>query len=310
MRELSGHAYDWTMMEGSSVEPPTLLLISADDELARELTEALHWCILARWVDEDAAIEWLETNRCDLCLLDRDRIETLLRIRLRCPGMPIIMVGEERPERAGLATVVPGKRELIEAAARQVSELLRPGSERGASEIVALPIPGPEVPPQLLEPTYQNRLRVIGRQIDLYRYTSLHLVEVAGGFVVRALSRASADPKTLVFPDRDFPRLVAQATASRGQRRRMRLGTSLLPTGYEDFLRALGRRLDHIHAAALSIVELEHAIQVEGTMEVADADGSRRVPFRELLGVEDIGVLLGEAFRHRRFDPATEREVS
>ena len=135
-------------------------------------------------------------------------------------------------------------------------------------------------------------------------------MEVTGGFVVRALSHASADPKTLVFPDRDFPRLVAQATASRGQRRWMRLGTSLLPTGYEDLLRALGRRLDHIHAAALSIVELEHAIQVEGTMEVADADGSRRVPFRELLEVEEIGVLLGEAFRHRRFDPATERDVS
>lgn len=127
MPDLSGHAYDWTMMEGSSVEPPTLLLISADDELARELTEALHWCVLARWVDEDAAVEWLEANRCDLCLLDRDRIETLLRIRLRRPGMPIIKAGEEQPERAGLATFVPGRRELIEATARQVSELLRPG---------------------------------------------------------------------------------------------------------------------------------------------------------------------------------------
>jgi len=298
-----------TMREESHSAPPTILLVSEDDGLTQHLAEALHWCRLVR-LNDDAAIEWLEANSCDLCVLDRGRIEALMRIRLRRPGMPIVMVGELQPEHAGLAAVVPDERELVETVAQRMTQLLNRVAEGHSAELIALPAPGPEIPSQLLQPTYQNRLRVIGRQMDLHRLASLHLVEVPGGFVVRALSRASSDPRTLVFPDSDFPRLVAQSIASRGQRRRMRLGTPLLPTGYEDFLRALGRRLDLLHAASVTITELDEAIQVEGTKEIADADGKRRVPFRELLAVEDIGVLLGEAFRHRSFNAPTELDAS
>lgn len=297
------------MREQGHSAPPTILLVSVDDELTQHLAQALHWCRFVR-LNDDAAIEWLEANSCDLCVVGRGRMEALMRIRLRRPDMPIVMVGELQPADAGLAAVVPDERELVETAARHMTQLLHGVAEGHSAELIALPAPGPEIPSQLLQPTYQNRLRVIGRQMDLYRLASLHLVEVPGGFVVRALSRASGDPKTLVFPDRDFPRLVAQAMASRGQRRRMRLGTPLLPTGYEDFLRALGRRLDLLHAASVTIEEFDQAIQVEGTKEIPDADGRRRVPFRELLAVEDIGVLLGEAFRHRSFLQGTELDAS
>jgi hypothetical protein len=273
-----------------------VLVVTCDETYHPSLEDSFPGATVVRF-GEDGAIEWLESNSCNLCVLDRPRVETVLRIRFRLPTSPIIAVGLQDPVLNDLVHPVASHRELRTMVARHLSAagLSQPPQELRHG---SLP-PQLTVPHQLTEPTYQNWLRVIGYELDEARSTSLHLVQVEGGFVVRAVSRRTGQPCSMVFPDRDLPILAARAFAARGRRGRLRLGTLLLPTGYEDFLRALGRRLDETHVTTIRLVEEQDAIRVEGTRVTDDREGHRSVPFSERLGSEEIGVLLGEAFRHR-----------
>lgn len=66
----------------------------------------------------------------------------------------------------------------------------RPGGRRDVPRLL---------PPALLAPTYQNRLRTIGRQLDVDGYRSIVLFEVDGGFVSRAVHRRQRDILLLEF---------------------------------------------------------------------------------------------------------------
>ena len=152
---------------------------------------------------------------------------------------------------------------------------------------------------QLLLPTYQNRLRVVGRQLDLGGYGAINLLEVPGGFLVRAMRPEARAPEALEYPEGEFPGLLARAIAARGEGERRHRPHPLLPTGYEDFLRALGWRLDEQRAEAITVAELEGFVAVVGLAKVERYERADIAPFQRLLRADDIAALLDDAFRRR-----------
>ena len=165
-------------------------------------------------------------------------------------------------------------------------------------------VPSGATPPELLLPTYQNRLRVIGRQLDLGGYGAINLLEVPGGSLVRAMGPGARAPEALEFPLSEVPVMLAEAIAGRGEGARDHRPHPLLPTGYEDFLRALGHRLDAQQSEAITVAELEGFIAVGGLTRVEEYARTGIAPFQLLLRAGDIIALLDEAFRRRAPDAA------
>ncbi len=104
------------------------------------------------------------------------------------------------------------------------------------------------ISPSLLAATYQNRLRTVGRELDVNGYRSIILLQVEGGFLVRAVNRVSRDLELLEFPDDEFPERMIAATEARGDGERPESPSPLAPTGYEDLMRGVGRWLDELNA--------------------------------------------------------------
>ena len=147
--------------------------------------------------------------------------------------------------------------------------------------------------------SYQDRLRVVGQQLDRGRYRAIVIIEVEGGLLVRATPHGSNLPAMLEILDSDFAKLLATHHRWRGWRER-RTRNSLLPTGYEDFLRALGYWLDSEGASWVTISELVSMIAVHGWTGREGYRGVQVVPFELFLTGEDIETHLEEAFRRRK----------
>src|SRR5687768_4036212 len=64
---------------------------------------------------------------------------------------------------------------------------------------------------RLLAPTYQNRLRVIGRHLDLQGFRAASLLEVEGGILARAFHPERHAMELLEFPDDGFRRMMVDA---------------------------------------------------------------------------------------------------
>ena len=167
-----------------------------------------------------------------------------------------------------------------------------------------------EPPRALLLSTYQDRLRVIGRQLDLSGLGAVNLLEVPGGFLVRAMRPQARSPEALEFPHDEFPALISRAIAARGEGERQQRPHPLLPTGYEDFLRALGYRLDLQRAEAITVTELGGFVAVGGLSTVETYQQTTIGPFQVLLRSEDIMALLDEAFRRRAPESTTQSKWS
>jgi hypothetical protein len=160
------------------------------------------------------------------------------------------------------------------------------------------------IPRELLAPTFQNRLRSIGRQLDIYGYHTVTILDIEGGFLVRANRQRARKPQALEFPDRDFPRLVASAMEDDASKPEKPFHQSdLIPTGYEDVLRALGYRLDEVSASSIMITELEEQLVVsfKGNDERAALPGLITVNW--MLSPSDIEFILNEAFYRRGQQP-------
>ncbi|HET9015006.1 MAG TPA: response regulator [Thermomicrobiaceae bacterium] len=288
-----------------------ILLIVSDVTRAQQLSQALQTRLFMRpdrVASAEAALEWLAGNPCDVCLLDYrqpgiDGVQALVRIHQRLPSLPVIMLSNANSEqvaisafRAGATDYLPLTQGYAEVAARRVEEVLNnlPAASQALTSIPA------NVPPQLLEPTYQNRLRTIGHQLDLHGYRYPSVLEVEGGFLVVATPGGSRAQEALEFADRDFAFLVASAIGGRSSRAAEKPGRqSLLPTGYEDFLRALGWRLDLDHTEAISVTEVDDGIIVAGRHLAGLASGQYR-RFHRFLGPDEIAAVLDEAFRQRK----------
>lgn len=289
---------------------PVVLVVEDDASHAATVARAIEALAMprARVVNSgDAAVLWIGANPCDVCVLDYDLpgidgLETLARIRQRRPDLPVVMTSSAASERvaiaafhAGVLDYVPKTRGYAETVAQRVRQALQATD----GEAAASPPVAPGVPAQLAAPTYQNRLRVIGRQLDLYNYQSVNIMEVAGGFLVRAMSAGSRAPEALEFADRDFPAQVSAALAARGGGERKRAPLPLLPTGYEDFLRAVGHRLDASHAEAVTLTDLGSFIAVGGVGANDSYNQVVMAPLQWLMRPDDITFLLDESYRRR-----------
>jgi CheY-like chemotaxis protein len=297
-----------------------VLAVTSDEQYYRRMCAELDRLLVPRPVHvprgEDAVL-WVGANHCDLCVIDYDLpglngLETLIRIRQRKPGLPVIMTSGANSESIAVSAFRQG---IIDYMARsepdspvlladRISAFLEPVTQDSAP---AYQRRASSVPAGLQQPTYQNRLRVIGRQLDRYGYRSVNVVEVAGGFLVRAVARGQRAPEALEFPDSDFPHLVAGAFAARGEEPWNRAKSKLLPTGYEDFLRSLGRALDERSAEAVSIAEFEDILVVGGVGQSETYETSQLQPFHLLLKLEDVEYMLDQSFRMRAQQPQAKR---
>lgn len=153
------------------------------------------------------------------------------------------------------------------------------------------------------QPGYEEWLRIIGRHLDVNGYDTLVLFETRGGFVVRASGENGRDPDALEFPKAEFGSLKEEAVSARGEGERHHTRSRILPTGYEDFLRALGSRLDRRMADAIVICELVGSFAIAGLEpqedDVAGLSRTTFVPFEHYLQSDDVHVLLDEAFGKR-----------
>jgi hypothetical protein len=149
--------------------------------------------------------------------------------------------------------------------------------------------------PELLELSYQNRLRTIGRHLDLNSQRSILIIEVDGGFVVRCVSRLDRDVDLLEFSDETYADRMIRATEARGQGERLERHSVIAPTGYEDLLRAVGRLADERSAAAIVVAEVGESLLLRGD----EMSNGRVQPFELTLQIDEITMLLDESFRLR-----------
>jgi CheY-like chemotaxis protein len=255
------------------------------------------------------AMEWIGHNEADICLLDRDLPDVkwpdfTLRIRQRRPDLPIHMISSAGTEEAaitafhaGVADYIPKTGTLYEAVVRAVTRVSESKSTRSTKETTSVIPEG--IPPQLLQPTYQNRLRVIGRQIDLYGYRMVAVYEVEGGFLMRAFPQNGRTAEALEFPDRDFEQLVVQSFVVRGEGERPASNSLLLPSGYEDFFRAVGSAIDRNKADSVSISEFGSMVVIAGNVRVENSAHTTLGNLQWVLQAEDIAQLLDEGYRRR-----------
>ena len=160
--------------------------------------------------------------------------------------------------------------------------------------------PGDDAVPQhLIEPTYQNRLRVYGRLIDDQRFHSITLIEIEGGFILRATRDEHPWPVLVELDDEKTTEMLRRGPSQRGQSRAHRESRDLIPNGYEDMLRALGYQLDQRIAENIVITELPSIIAVTGFEPVLGFGEASYRPFSDPLGPNDIFAMLQEAIGRR-----------
>ena len=295
---------------------PRILLIDQNPQRARYISDALSLATSANTVqrqDGESGVLWAGANECQLCIISWELpgingLETLARIRNRRPGIPAIMISEsERQDvviaafREGVLDFVPTRGDFARIITQGAQQTISDAADNPPVSSRALDDPTlAHIPRERLAPSYQNRLRTIGRQLDIYGYHSITVLEIEGGFIVRANRQRARQPQALEFPDRDFPRLVASAIDSEndGEDRAFHQ-SALTPTGYEDLLRALGYRLDSIIGNSVVISELDEMFVVSGRGNDEQGVVHGLVPFNWFLDTNDIEYMLNEAFKRR-----------
>ena len=151
--------------------------------------------------------------------------------------------------------------------------------------------------PALL-PTYENRLRVLGRELDRRGYAAVSISETPEGFEVRPEAPDTARLEGFQFSDRDFGRLAREALMARGEEPWERPTGRLAPAGHERPLRALGWDLDGRGASRVQIVTLAQSLVVSGLQAASPYDAPE--PFRELFRAEHLRELERRTASERR----------
>ena len=296
----------------------TVLLVMPDLAQAAHLGRTIEQRLLAHpagVTTSEEALRWLTVQSCDACVLDYalpdlDGLSTLVRLHQRKPNLPVVMVSESHLESTAIAAFHLGVTDYIpkspgfpEAVIGALQRAVIPDQLRPS----ALGLDHADVPEELLAPTYQNRLRAIGHQLDIDGYRSVQLAEVEDAFLVRALPPGDARPRALQFVDRDFPRCIALAIGQRATVEPSAASYAPQPTGYEDFLRAIGRWLDDQLAESISILELDGLVLIAGMTRVDP--GAAPAPFHELLDADAIAALLDAAVARRTTPSFTPAEI-
>jgi DNA-binding NarL/FixJ family response regulator len=274
------------------------------EQLAAMIVAAVSVHTAPAFVDTmQGALDLLAQRRFGVLILDdqlRDGagIQTLARVRERYPTLPVIMVSAARSEDAaidafhlGVADYIPKKRGYGDLVVRLVTQLATGAPLTPQTRLLDIPH---DIPEALLVPTYQNRLRVIGRQCDALGLRELAILEAVGGFVVRAIRAPAGRAEMLEFADAHFAHLVSEVISLRDQR---------VPTPhhawYEDTLRAVGRELDRRAVDRVTIVELKQRLLVSGHQPTQGHRDGENGHFEWELAARELMALLDEAYDRR-----------
>jgi DNA-binding NarL/FixJ family response regulator len=259
------------------------------------------------------ALDLLAQRRFGVLILDDQLrggtgIQALARVRQRYPALPVIMVSAAQSEDAaidafhlGVADYIPRKRGYGDRVVGLVTQLA--AGEPPAPPTRQLDVPD-HVPEVLFDPTYQNRLRVIGCECDALGLRELTILEATAGFVVQASVPQEKRAEVLEFADAHFARLASEAATMRGQRASTP-PHALLPTGYEDALRALGHELDRRTAERVTILELEQCLLVCGHQPTEGHRENASSRFEWVLAAEELAALLDGSYDQRSRGQAT-----
>jgi CheY-like chemotaxis protein len=250
------------------------------------------------------ALELLAQRRFGVLILDDQLrggtgIQALARVRERYPALPVIMVSAARSEDAaidafhlGVADYIPKKRGYGDLVVRLVTQLVAGASLTRQTRLLDVP---PHIPAALLVPTYQNRLRVIGRQCDALGLCELAILEAVGGFVVRGIRMRDGQAEVLEFADAHFAHLVSEVITMRDQ--------GVDPphhAWYEDTLRAIGHELDRRALDRVTIVELKQGLLVSGRQPTEGLRANENGRLEWVFAAEELMALLDEAYSRRR----------
>ena len=249
------------------------------------------------------ALDLLAQRRFGVVILDdqlRDGtgLQALARVRERYPALPVIMVSAARSEDAaidafhlGVVDYIPKKRGYGDLVVRLVTQLAASTSLTPQTRLLDVP---PHIPEALLVPTYQNRLRVIGRQCDVLSLCELAILEAVGGFVVRSIRQRDGRAEILEFADAHFAHLVSEVITMRDQR-----VDTPHHAWYEDTLRAIGHELDRRAVDRVTIVELKQRLLVSGRQPTEGHGANAYGRFEWVLAAEDLMALLDTAYDRR-----------
>lgn len=295
------------------MQSTTVLLVEYNMQQAVQIVRAIEAQGLPRPNRVNSGIEaiaWVEQNPCRVCIVDYDLPDidgllTLTRLRQVQPNLPVIIVSGANSEavaiaayRAGAMDYVPKERDYQTQIANLVARVIQRRPDQGQGH-------GPNdanLLAKLSPPTYQNRLRVIGRQLDQKGLRSISILEVNDGFVVRAMN-SDGEAERLDFLNEDFLKTLKEALGTRGLGTRLFSTSVLFPTGYEDFLRAYGYTLDEKRVEMMTLTELDGSLILSGLKRHLTGDGPLFESCYQLLGPDEINALLEEAVR-RRSQPA------
>jgi hypothetical protein len=150
-----------------------------------------------------------------------------------------------------------------------------------------------------LRRTYQNDLRAIGRLADDNLYKLLGVYEVSDGFIVRGFT--DSDPEAieaLELPSNDIRELIVKNFSSSGHDP-SRIKRPLCPTGYEDFMRAIGYELEQCQAKAVAIQEMLTCFCVTFRQLRLTPEGYTWEPQEWLLTSDKVREMLDAAFLRR-----------
>jgi hypothetical protein len=149
---------------------------------------------------------------------------------------------------------------------------------------------------------YERALRVIGRHLDAEPAYHVSVLESTDGFTVRSQAvRHRAKARIELFSWDTLHNIDVLHTAGRyapGRRQRHRGLWSNLPTGHQDFFRALGYELDQEGAASVTIDELPEGLSVT-YMQPTHHEPGFWVKCHRVFERGDIEQLLGEAQSRR-----------
>jgi hypothetical protein len=159
----------------------------------------------------------------------------------------------------------------------------------------------PDITPDILPDdwTYrplQDGLRAVGHSLDLTGRRLASLLVVLEGFIVTLNSTNIREPDDAVLlTHEEMQSLTAVCRAQRGQGNAPNIIDPFFPTGYEDFLRALGDAAARQQWVGLRLVRIgEDAIVRHGTQV-----GRKEV----ILRARDVEAILNRAFQQRGHGP-------
>ena len=139
-------------------------------------------------------------------------------------------------------------------------------------------------------PSYQDALRAIGRYFDRNVYRHVLVAEVDDGYVARAFPghQSSLKAEGIALPMADIVALIAvqdQGRDGAGSDLKM---PPLLPTGYEDFFRALGHEMDAAKAMFVTLAEMSTGILVSYAAKGAKGGLERAQMFYDPPRIDDL----------------------